>query len=461
MSSFPHSWSHWILKLVFLTSIVKCSGLSKGLTILFPDELSGNYRAPYLEGISPSSFEVSGFLKKTYPPEACSPIQNIEEINGSIAFILQEGTCSPGNKIIIAQNAGAIAVVILRTIDESLGILGYVDWQATGIQIPCVEILRGQIGDQLNSFLDGPINVNVTLTPDDNEFKQFNETGAWVVLSIVIMVFCAICIGLASRKLYNFVKIYGFQLSVAQIVFVIEIICSLERMIYVIDPYFTRRIWPYLVGDILLTFSPHFTFLANLMINFYWQEVLSPTNFTVVILLNPYRWIILAVFIIFLIFQSASVIATGLWIYNYPLQVVAWAISITAFTSLAIFFLGTGFRIIRQLNTSVRKNETNEETRRNVKKVTAYIMGIGVAMLCFSLDLLLRSVNNSVQTSFILWFIYFLSLQTIAFLEIQTFNNPNETGSQAYISFDSTGGSKKRELDSVEDEENCEQLQIV
>jgi len=178
----------------------------------------------------------------------------------------------------------------------------------------------------------------VTLTPDDNEFKQFNETGAWVVLSIVIMVFCAICIGLASRKLYNFVKIYGFQLSVAQIVFVIEIICSLERMIYVIDPYFTRRIWPYLVGDILLTFSPHFTFLANLMINFYWQEVLSPTNFTVVILLNPYRWIILAVFIIFLIFQSASVIATGLWIYNYPLQVVAWAISITAFTSLAIFF---------------------------------------------------------------------------------------------------------------------------
>jgi len=88
-------------------------------------------------------------------------------------------------------------------------------------------------------------------------------------------------------------------------------------------------------------------------------------------------------------------------------------------------------------------------------------MGIGVAMLCFSLDLLLRSVNNSVQTSFILWFIYFLSLQTIAFLEIQTFNNPNETGSQAYISFDSTGGSKKRELDSVEDEENCEQLQIV
>ncbi len=75
-----------------------------------PSSIAGLYYvAPASFG--PSTGNFSGELVEAIPANACSPITNTAAINGKIA-VIDRGGCTFVNKVLAAQNAGAIAAII-------------------------------------------------------------------------------------------------------------------------------------------------------------------------------------------------------------------------------------------------------------------------------------------------------------------------------------------------------------
>lgn len=106
----------------------------------------------------------SGELVNTDPVEMCAdgdgnnPIQNPGEIEGNIAFI-SRGSCSFSEKILFAQDAGAVGVVVYST-GTAIAMGGSSD----GITIPGVMISRDD-GVRLASIVDESV-VTVNFTND-------------------------------------------------------------------------------------------------------------------------------------------------------------------------------------------------------------------------------------------------------------------------------------------------------
>lgn len=94
------------------------------------------------------------------PTEGCNPIVNSAEVNGNIAVIVR-GSCNFTAKVINAQNAGAIAVVMVNNIGGPPITMG-----GTGSpSIPAVMVSKAD-GDAMIAQLGS--GVNVTLEPVSN-----------------------------------------------------------------------------------------------------------------------------------------------------------------------------------------------------------------------------------------------------------------------------------------------------
>jgi hypothetical protein len=71
----------------------------------------------------------------TDPLDACSPLQNSNQLNGSIAIIYR-GNCSFTNKVYAAQQAGAVAVVVVNDVPGTIIMTGI----NAQIHIPAISI---------------------------------------------------------------------------------------------------------------------------------------------------------------------------------------------------------------------------------------------------------------------------------------------------------------------------------
>lgn len=91
------------------------------------------------------------------PTLGCSTLVNSDSIAGKIALITR-GTCPYATKIINAQNAGAIAVVIINS--SSTGVFAMTG-SAAGITVPSLMISKAD-GDKFKANLDS-ISLNVSL----------------------------------------------------------------------------------------------------------------------------------------------------------------------------------------------------------------------------------------------------------------------------------------------------------
>lgn len=69
--------------------------------------------------------EVEARLVRCQPPEANAPIKNVDQVKGNIVYI-KRGGCSFTKKARMAQEAGAIAVVVANTDRETFG-MSYTD----------------------------------------------------------------------------------------------------------------------------------------------------------------------------------------------------------------------------------------------------------------------------------------------------------------------------------------------
>ncbi|MBP1620068.1 MAG: putative subtilisin family peptidase, partial [Acidobacteria bacterium] len=135
--------------------------LSLSLRVSAPPAVAGDYVA--VEGDLTRSLSdigaITGQLAATAPADACAALTNGAAINGRIALI-DRGTCFFADKILRAQQAGALAVVMVNNVDGEPIVMG---GESTGITIPGVMITSAD-GVTLKAQLAA--GVSARLAPD-------------------------------------------------------------------------------------------------------------------------------------------------------------------------------------------------------------------------------------------------------------------------------------------------------
>jgi photosystem II stability/assembly factor-like uncharacterized protein len=131
------------------------------VTVNSPGSIAGNYQVT-LAAFGPTLTSVSGNLvlvndATAAPNQGCSSLTNGTSINGKIA-VVQRGGCNFTVKVKNAQDAGAIAVLVVNNVSGPPITLGGED--AT-ITIPSVMISKSE-GDMIMEQLGSGVNVTLT-----------------------------------------------------------------------------------------------------------------------------------------------------------------------------------------------------------------------------------------------------------------------------------------------------------
>lgn len=150
------------------------------LTINSPSAITGTYYAGQSHlGPSLSTVPIMGNLvlvEDNIPPihNGCEPIINTVVVNGQIAIINDDPYCSTKDKIEAAQNAGAIAVVI---ISEFHSPTHHISGSSSTITIPSIRISKAD-GDLIKAQMAlGTVNASLhanssPLVPEDGDFDN-------------------------------------------------------------------------------------------------------------------------------------------------------------------------------------------------------------------------------------------------------------------------------------------------
>lgn len=106
------------------------------------------------------------------PHDACGEILNASELNGKIAVLLR-GECDFVTKVEKAQDAGAVAVIVVNnTVGDPITMGG----TNSGITIPSIMIYQSDGDDIIDALIDGET-VNATLVDDGSGTDTFRRDG--------------------------------------------------------------------------------------------------------------------------------------------------------------------------------------------------------------------------------------------------------------------------------------------
>lgn len=137
-----------------------------------PSTLAGPYTAVgagFGPSLTPTPITADLVLVDDGTPDiedACEPLINGSEVNGKIALI-NRGNCTFASKVLTAQNAGAIAVVIANNVG---GAPFTMPGNGAGITIPSVMISQVD-GNTLRAAIQAGDTVNVTLVDSVGSFQ--------------------------------------------------------------------------------------------------------------------------------------------------------------------------------------------------------------------------------------------------------------------------------------------------
>lgn len=141
------------------------SGTGLPMTVNTPSSIAGTYQAVGAAFGNPvpttpltSDVVLVDDTTGPDPNDGCEPIQNGSDLSGKIAVIIR-GSCNFVDKVLAAQNEGAIAVIMVNNIPGSPIVMG---GTSGGITIPSVMISNAD-GQLLINALNNGDTVNVTL----------------------------------------------------------------------------------------------------------------------------------------------------------------------------------------------------------------------------------------------------------------------------------------------------------
>lgn len=146
------------------TSVIPGSGSASNarVTVTTPAGIAGDYfgiRAGFGTSLTPVSGDVVLADDGTAAPnEACSALINAAAVNGKIA-ILYRGNCEFSQKVLNAQNAGAIAVIVVNNVAGAASVMGA---GAAGDSVTIPSLMLSQAdGQTLIDQLGSGVNVSM------------------------------------------------------------------------------------------------------------------------------------------------------------------------------------------------------------------------------------------------------------------------------------------------------------
>jgi hypothetical protein len=104
---------------------------------------------------------------------------------------------------------------------------GYSSVTIHGVEISCYTQLKMLVADDNRTDL-----VVSLMKPDPNRFEEMLDTGAVIVMQVILECIAAVTIGIAIVKLKGFILCFGFRVSPPQLCLTTEIIGSLGATLF-------------------------------------------------------------------------------------------------------------------------------------------------------------------------------------------------------------------------------------
>lgn len=136
------------------------------LMVNSPASIAGKKQVGISNTFGPQVFDVTGDVVSaadgTAPTgDVCEPVVNIAELAGKIALI-DRGACDFTVKVLNAQNAGAVAVIIADNVPGAPAGLGGTE---SGITIPAMRVSQADGNNIKNALTSGSVNVRLLRAP--------------------------------------------------------------------------------------------------------------------------------------------------------------------------------------------------------------------------------------------------------------------------------------------------------
>ncbi len=160
------------------------------ITVNSPSSVAGNYDCVHNNPVN-FGVEITAAITAdavvvddgtALPTEGCSPLVNGSEVNGKIALV-RRANCNFTEKVKNAQNAGAIACIIMNNVAGPPIPMGGEDATVT---IPSVMVSE-DTGDALEAVLNSGSTVNLTISPSVADFNYVNVSGLQFVNDVVVL----------------------------------------------------------------------------------------------------------------------------------------------------------------------------------------------------------------------------------------------------------------------------------
>eukprot|EP01124_Arcella_intermedia_P032227 TRINITY_DN7473_c0_g3_i2.p1 TRINITY_DN7473_c0_g3~~TRINITY_DN7473_c0_g3_i2.p1 ORF type:complete len:429 (+),score=98.64 TRINITY_DN7473_c0_g3_i2:13-1299(+) len=216
---------------------------------------------------------------------------------------------------------------------------------------PVIELSKGDYQVLMNHYYWTNFSLNVTIYPDGINpwivafYSPGFYTAQYIVcfLNVIAMIGSIYCIYLQVQ----FPLISHFVLS-------IEILVNLIRLInFAVDPIFSRLIFSYEVGTVLITCTIPFSLAASLLIGFFWFGTLNKKKLKDKSLLERrykivFTVIIISIFVIEVIADIVRVLY-GIDVSVIALQQIIAIIYFITQAGIFGFYIFTGVRVIKFL----------------------------------------------------------------------------------------------------------------
>jgi hypothetical protein len=355
-------------------------------------------------------------------------------------IVVVEDVAAPYDKYIREQiDAGAKAIVFLR--DRS-GVPGQTMYLVTGsdqkdLVVPVVEIFQIKTGNSepLSKIVSNG-EIEVSIWPQENEWKVANEKTAFQVVLNVLHSFMALAVMLIGA--WRLSEWWGPEdrswLGIGPVCLILEIIGASLRLAYsIVDPVWTFRILPD-SASFLLTFNLPFSFSSGILLTFFWAETLKASRVRASPFISEYRktaiGICILLFIAEIITDATRIVVpvTGSFNPSYISQVLY---VITAIV-LTVCYIICAHKIQQKLKTLSGK-------KRTVRNMTLRFVGSTAGYVAFAIltALLIFFINIPWGFKIILNMIIFVSnswslLQVYSFTAPHKRNHTSSAGSAGY-----------------------------
>jgi hypothetical protein len=331
----------------------------------------------------------------------------------------------------ILHEAGALGfILVMGGSPLDISGLGSFAWNAKfpDLQLPAVEISIPSF-QELLPFIENGTEVTVTFNNTDFNPWAYSFESTWMIgYSIVLGVATLGMLTFAIYKLVFFVRRGLGTENIGTSVLSFEIVANALRFIAVtVDPCQSRKVFPFLLNNILYTIHWPFVIVSTLLITFYWFELIKKTK-QLGKVRNFLQKLRIPFWIIFAVLLALDLISSILRGLNYDLfaMIILAGLLYTVVVLLStIFFLYTGFKLRSILSKDA--GAVNDRRKKKLQQTTLHIILSSVGLFMWVVPMILGGLTPLlwVPDNFIvLWFIIFLGTTFSSFFHVLAIHVP-------------------------------------